>query len=332
MSSRSAREVYRLSLNENLFLPRELVSGVVKKAADLVDPRFYSQPLGEELAERLAEFHGVEPSEIVVGAGADHLIYLTAHYGRERGAAIVEPTFEEYARALKLSGAPYVGVRLSEDFQLDLDELQRVEAGLLYLASPNNPTANQFDREAVLEAARRFRVVVLDEAYAEYARYTMIREAPSRDNLIVVRTFSKAWGLAGLRVGYAVANRSLASQLRERGPVYACSSLSLKAAELMLDHWGEVRRAVEELKSVREWMREKLSELPVKVYPSDTNFLLVRLPADSARVREALLEKGFSVKDVGHAPLLANCIRVTVPPKPVAEAFIEALREVLEGM
>ena len=323
--------VYRLSLNENLFLPRELVDEVVSKALELVDPRLYRDAYGEELAEKLAEFHGVEAGEIVVGSGADHLIYLLAHFGRENGIAIVEPTFEEYERAAKLSGAPRVKVLLDEEFKLRPERVLSVKAGLLYMASPNNPTGNQFDRSAVAEVVEEFDgVVVVDEAYAEYGRYTLIREAPARENLVVLRTFSKAWGLAGMRVGYAVTNRKLATLLKERGMVFACSSLSLKAAELMLERWNLVEKAVEELKRVREWMRNELGGLPVRVYPSDANFLLVKLPVSSSWAREKLLEKGFAVKDVGRMPLCEDSVRVTVPPKPIAETFIKVLGEILE--
>ncbi len=322
---------YRLSLNENLFLPRELIAEVVSRALELVDPRLYRDAYGEELAERVAEFHGVEASEVVVGPGADYLIYLLAHLGREGGVAIVEPTFEEYERAAKLFGAPRVKVLLDEEFRLRPERVLSVRAGLVYMASPNNPTGNQFDRGAVEEVVEGFGgVVVVDEAYAEYGRYTLIREAPARENLVVLRTFSKAWGLAGMRVGYAVTNRKLASLLRERGMVFACSSLSLKAAALMLERWSEVEKAVEELKRVREWMRGELGRLPVRVYPSDANFLLIRLPVSSSWAKERLLEKGFAVKDAGRAPLCENCIRVTVPPKPIAESFIKALEEVLK--
>ena len=322
---------YRLSLNENLFLPRELIAEVVSRALELVDPRLYRDAYGEELAERVAEFHGVEASEVVVGPGADYLIYLLAHLGREGGVAIVEPTFEEYERAAKLFGAPRVKVLLDEEFRLRPERVLSVRAGLVYMASPNNPTGNQFDRGAVEEVVEGFGgVVVVDEAYAEYGRYTLIREAPARENLVVLRTFSKAWGLAGMRVGYAVTNRKLASLLRERGMVFACSSLSLKAAALMLERWSEVEKTVEELKRVREWMRGELGRLPVRVYPSDANFLLIRLPVSSSWARERLLEKGFAVKDAGRAPLCENCIRVTVPPKPIAESFIKALEEVLK--
>jgi histidinol-phosphate aminotransferase len=323
--------VYRLSLNENLFLPREFIAEVVSKALELVDPRLYRDAYGEELAGKLAEFHGVEASEVVVGAGADHLIYLLAHLGRDGGVAIVEPTFEEYERAAKLFGAPRVKVLLDEEFRLRPERVLSARAGLVYMASPNNPTGNQFDRGAVEEVVERFEgVVVVDEAYAEYGRYTLIREAPARENLVVIRTFSKAWGLAGMRVGYAVTNRKLASLLRERGMVFACSSLSLKAAELMLERWGEVAKAVEEAKRVRDWMREELGRLPVRVYPSDANFLLVKLPVSSSWARERLLEKGFAVKDVGRMPLCEDSVRVTVPPKPIAETFIKALGEILE--
>lgn len=329
MSLVPPKGVYRLSLNENLFIPRDLIKEVVEKASKSIDPRLYAEAYGEELAENLSVFHGVDTEEVVVGAGADYLIYLTAHLGREKGLTIVEPTFEEYERAAKLLGASYRKVLLSEDFQLVPERVIERDASLTYMASPNNPTGNQFTRESVEEVVESFRgIVVVDEAYAEYARYTLLGEAPSRDNLIVVRTFSKAWGLAGLRVGYAVTNRGLADLLRERGMVFACSSLSLKTAVMMLDRWSEVLKAVEEAKNVREWMRAKLSELPVKVYPSDANFLLVRLPFSSKLARELLLEKGFAVKDVGHMPLCTDCIRVTVPPRDIAEAFIETLSEI----
>ncbi|RLF02218.1 MAG: histidinol-phosphate aminotransferase family protein, partial [Thermoprotei archaeon] len=173
-------------------------------------------------------------------------------------------------------------------------------------------------------------IVVVDEAYAEYARYSILNEATERDNLVVIRTFSKAWGLAGMRVGYLVTNKRLASELRARGRVFACSSLSLKAALLMLEHWEDVRKAIEELKAVREWMRMELIKAGVKAYPSDANFLLVRLPVDSRRVCARLLEEGIAVKDVSSFPLCDNCIRVTVPPKPAAETFINTLKSVLE--
>jgi len=322
---------YRLCLNENLFLPRELVAEVVREAAESVDPRLYHDAYGEELAERLAEFHRVDVEEIVIGPGADYLIYLLASYSRVGGAVIVEPTFEEYRRAVQLYGGRITTVLLDDDFRLKPERLKGAAASIAYLASPNNPTGNQFERGAVEDAIESFRgIVVVDEAYAEYARYSMLSEAIERDNLVVIRTFSKAWGLAGLRVGYLVTNRRLASELKARGRVFACSSLSLKAASLMLERWEAVRRAIEELKAVREWLRRELTKIGVKAYPSDANFLLVRLPVDSGEVCTKLLEKGIAVKNVSSLPLCDNCIRVTIPPKPIAEIFINALSSVLE--
>lgn len=321
---------YRLCLNENLFLPREFVAEIVKRAAEAVDPRLYHGAYGEELAERLAEFHGVEPREVVVGPGADYLIYLLASYSREQGAIVVEPTFEEYRRAVKLYGGRAMTVLLDEEFRLRPERITGRSAGVIYLASPNNPTGNQFAREAamaVIESSSG--VVVVDEAYAEYARYSLLSEAAGHDNLVVIRTFSKAWGMAGMRVGYLVTNEKLASELRARGRVFACSSLSLRAACLMLEHWDIVRKAVEELKAVRDWMRAELSKLGVKAYPSDANFLLVRLPLDTRDACAKLLEEGIAVKDVSSLPLCERCIRVTVPPRPVAEIFIGKLKWVL---
>lgn len=322
--------VYRLSLNENLFLPKELVASVTRRALEEVDPRLYTDAYGEGLAERLAEFHGVDAREVVVGPGADYVIYLLASLGRGSGVIIVEPTFEEYERAARLFGAPVTRVLLGEDFSLIPDRVKRASGRVVYMASPNNPTGNQYDKAAVEEVVGSVNgVVVVDEAYAEYGRYTLVQEAPSSDNLVVVRTFSKAWGLAGLRVGYAVANAGLARELRERGRVFATSALSLKAAELMLDHWREVRRAVEEAKLVRSWLIGELARI-AKPYRSDANFVMVRLPLGSGKAREELLKRGFAVKDVGAKPLCENCIRVTVAPRQMSEKFLEALREVVQ--
>ncbi|RLF06742.1 MAG: hypothetical protein DRK00_00800, partial [Thermoprotei archaeon] len=127
---------YRLCLNENLFLPRELVAEVVKKAAETVDPRLYHDAYGEELAERLAEFHRVEAGEVVVGPGADYLIYLLASYSRVGGAVIVEPTFEEYRRAVQLYGGRITTVLLDEEFRLRPERLRGATASIVYLASP----------------------------------------------------------------------------------------------------------------------------------------------------------------------------------------------------
>lgn len=323
--------VHRLSLNENLFLPKELIVSIIQRALELIDPRLYTDVYGEGLAEKLAEFHGVDMREIVIGPGADYIIYLLASLGRE-GIIIVEPTFEEYERAARLFGAPVTKILLGEDFSLIPDRVKQASGRIVYMASPNNPTGNQYDKAAVEEVVDSMdSVVVVDEAYAEYGRYTLIQEAPSLDNLVVVRTFSKAWGLAGLRVGYAVTNAGLAKKLKEKGRVFATSILSLKAAELMLDHWHEVSEAVKETKLVRDWLIGEMSCI-AKPYRSDTNFVMVRLPFSSNKAREKLLKRGFAVKDVGMKPLCENCIRVTVAPKQISEKFLRELREAVQGL
>ncbi|MEM3138426.1 MAG: histidinol-phosphate transaminase, partial [Thermofilaceae archaeon] len=253
--------VHRLSLNENLFLPKELILSITRRALELIDPRLYADVYGEGLAEKLAEFHDVDMREIIVGPGADYIIYLLASLGRE-GVVIVEPTFEEYERAACLFGAPVTKILLGEDFSLIPSRIRQASGRIVYMASPNNPTGNQYDKAAVEEVADSVEsIIVVDEAYAEYGRYTLIHEAPSLNNLVVVRTFSKAWGLAGLRVGYAVTNAELAKKLKEKGRVFATSILSLKAAELMLDHWHEVSKAVEEAKLVRDWLIGEIAHI-----------------------------------------------------------------------
>jgi len=321
---------YRLSLNENFFISRELLEGVIKRALESVDPRLYHDAYGEELAESLAEFYRLDKREIVVGPGSDYLIELLASYARGKCAAIIEPTFEEYERSVKLFGGHIVKVLLERDFSLNPDKLRRADAEILFIASPNNPTGNQFDEEVIEEVVSEFRgIVVVDEAYAEYARYSLIDKVGTYENLVVLRTFSKAWGLAGLRVGYAVSCSNLISELRKRMRPFATSSISLKAAVIMLEYWDHVKRAIKALIEVREWLREEMTKLGVKPYPSDANFILARFPLPVRIVAGKLLERGFSVKDVSHLPLCDNSLRITVPPRIIAVKLVNALKSIL---
>lgn len=323
---------YRLCLNENLFIPRGFVESIVERASREVDARLYHDPYGEELAEKLADFHGLDRGEVAVGPGSDYFIRLLALEALKGKAVIVEPTFEEYRRSVEIFGGAAVEVMLGDGFSLRSRDVCGVDASVAFMASPNNPTGNQYPRESVLEVVDGFKgIVVVDEAYAEYAPYTLVGEAPSYDNLVVLRTFSKAWGLAGLRVGYAVANRDVIARLRERGLLFATSSLSLRAASIMLEHWSRVRTWVEEAKRVRDWLRSRLLALGLQAYPSDASFILVRFPFDPADLLDKLMERGFALRYYGHRPMLENCVRITVAPMEVAEELVEALGAELRG-
>ncbi|MEX2703503.1 MAG: histidinol-phosphate transaminase [Candidatus Baldrarchaeota archaeon] len=328
--------VVRLGLNENFFISESLVKNVIREAVSRVDPRTYPEAFYDQLACKIAARLGLEPENIVVGPGSDRLIAALVNLRIRPGAKAVSihPTFEEFDRVVKLHGGCLKPVLLKPDnFQLDLDRVMAEcrDAALVYLSSPNNPTGNQFPQEeveAIIEDLEA--VVIVDEAYAEYADYTLAQEAASRNNLVVLRTFSKAWGLAGLRVGYAVASSDLARSIKEVLGPFTVSIVSAKAAEIMLDHEVEVKRAVRETIKVREEMYGQFKKMGLKPYRSKTNFIMVKTSLDEKVVFRKLLTKGFHVRELSDKPLCRNCIRVTMAPKTIMKRFINALKEVIE--
>jgi histidinol-phosphate aminotransferase len=311
----------RLHFNENLFLPEEYY----KEAAPAVESwelRYYTDPNNKRLAARIEAHHGLPQGSVVVTAGADEglrlAMQLAAHIGR--GLAIVEPTYgmaRVLARQVGLRPTVYV---YRDDLTLDVDAVVKSGVGALYVCSPNNPTGHVV--KEVEELAARFNgLLILDAAYAEYAGYWTPR-LYEYDNVVEVRTFSKAWGLAGLRVGYVVARRKTAETLRVLSPPHPISAYSAKAVENALER-GEpyVRRAVEETANVREWVLRRIAG---ELYSGPVNFVTLKMPDAEAAAAE-LDKMGFVVRVLGGKPLCQSCLRFTLAPLSVMERFLKAL-------
>ncbi|AAL63158.1 pyridoxal phosphate-dependent aminotransferase [Pyrobaculum aerophilum] len=317
----------RLHFNENLFLPEEYYRAV---AAPLEpwEVRYYTDPNNKKLAAAIERYLGLPQGSVVITAGADEglrlAMQLAAHMGR--GIVIVEPTYG-MARVV----ARQVGLRpqiatYGGDLSLDVDGILKLGAGAVYLCSPNNPTAHLV--KEVEELAAKFNgLVILDSAYAEFAGYWRPRFY-EYGNVAEVRTFSKAWGLAGLRVGYVVAYGKLAEALRALSPPHPISSLSAKIVERALEVGRPyVERSVEEVKEVREWV---LPQIQAEKFAGPVNF--VTLKVQEAEGVAGLLEKrGFVVRVLGGKPLCPACIRFTLAPRPIMERFLQALTAALNN-
>ena len=332
-------EVLKLDANENLFLPQSMMQEILREASEETDPRLYPSGESGRLREALGGHLGVSPKKIVLGAGGDQLIELLLHALLKAGDEMlaVTPTFSVYGLTARTMGVGYRTVDVKEDFSLNVEEtLSAVSprTRILVLCSPNNPTGNQFARDKVLSLAERFQgLVVVDEAYVEYAGYSLAEEAAGFDNLMILRTFSKAFGLAGLRLGYAVSNSDLAGVLNDRYQMpYPVSSISLKAGLLMLERIGEVRGSVEAAKRERGWLTDELNAMEgVTAYPSDTNFVLFSLTRDYEEVYGELMERGIVVRRIELVPGESHgCLRVTLAPREKLERFLVALKEALE--
>jgi len=258
--------------------------------------------------------------------------------GKDSKVVIVEPTFSVYANLTTMYGGRELSVRLRSDFSLNVDGIIReCERGavLLFICSPNNPTGNQFGSEDLEKIIRSFHgVVVLDEAYGEFSKYSAVELTRDLDNLIVLKTFSKAFGMAGIRVGYFVSNSSIVNLVKRVAPPFNVNAVAERLVKLAFENWKYFKRYAEDLVKERDRLLSRMAKIEgVTAYPSETNFILFKITRDqllSSTVTRALRRRGVFVRDFGSNPLLKNCVRVTVGPRNMNERFVDALREVLE--
>ncbi|HHY46291.1 MAG TPA: histidinol dehydrogenase, partial [Firmicutes bacterium] len=275
----------RLSANESPYdLPYPIKRRVAESLMNLPFNR-YPSPDAAELRHSIARVLGVREDMVVIGAGSDELIQMIIFAMRERVSKVVtlHPTFTMYRHISEVAGLPVAEIPLKKDFSLDVDallgELQDQES-LAFLCNPNNPTGTVFtgDLRYIIRNARG--IVVVDEAYHEFCGDTFIDEVrePGKtgDKIIILRTLSKAFGLAGLRIGYGVMGPSLAKQVDRARLPYNCSAISILVAQEVLDHRDEVGRIVAEITAEREKVFQALISHGVEAYPSSTNFILFR--------------------------------------------------------
>ncbi|MFN8573617.1 MAG: histidinol-phosphate transaminase [Gemmatimonadaceae bacterium] len=325
----SAPARFQLADNTNAFgsppsLPRALADA--RSDVGTAYPSTYSA----DLRELLAEYVGVRPEQVVVGCGSTDLIDCALRAICEPNArvAFMYPTFVMVRPLIQCNALDPVAVPLGADFSLNVDALLKEQPDLVYLCSPNNPTGTTIpsqDVERVLDGWRG--PVLLDEAYAEYAGTSLASRAPDYGRVVVLRTLSKAWGLAGFRVGYAVGARSLIRPMEQvRGP-FRLSSLSerIAAAVLRSDRtWMEA--TVEQTREMRERMVGALNARGIFPPSSKANFLLVPV-ADAVAAAADLRRKGVAVRPFPGVPGVGDALRVTIGPWEAMQRIIETLTE-----
>ncbi len=336
-------EILKLNSNENFFIPLDFLRNILRQVVDETDPRLYPRDEFRELKEALSQRLNVLPEEIVIGAGSDQLIDLVSRMFLSRGdeALSINPTFVIYERCVRIQKAEYKSVPLKDDFSLDVDALissVNPKTKIIFLCSPNNPTGNRFSREDILRIAENFNgLVVVDEAYADFASETLIDLAGELENLIVFRTFSKFFGLAGLRVGYAITNRDLAKTINERFQMpFSASIIALKMATKLLEeeNFKFIEEKALELKVERSRLIKALNNIEgVKAFPSETSFILFHVEdISSPSVYKALLKRGVIIREIGKVLKFKNCLRVTVAPAEMMKRFLKSLEEVLDEL
>lgn len=315
----------KLDRNENPYdLPDNIRQEIIESLARLSFNR-YPSPDADELRSQLARFLGVGEDMIVVGAGSDDLIQTIMLAFRETAARVVtvHPTFHMYRSVAEVVGIPVKEIPLQDGFSLDAEaiseEISR-EDSLAFLCNPNNPTGSVYTGELgrAINAAKG--VVVIDEAYHEFCGETLLNEVS--EHALVLRTLSKAFGLAGLRVGYAVAHPSVAKRLSRAKLPYNCSVVSILVAQKVLEHREDVERVVGMITRERDRLHQRLTDLGVKACPSSANFVLFRPSRPARETHDALLKMGIVVRRFARLP---EYLRVTVGRPDENDAFIEAM-------
>jgi histidinol dehydrogenase len=324
-----------LSDNTSLFGPPPAALVVLAGArADTVTryPSVYAPTLKQALARML----DVEPDNITTGCGSDDLIDSAVRAFCETGAAVAypDPTFGMVPIFAKMNATVPVAVPLRPDFELDAGALLGIRAPLTYLCRPNNPTGTAFDRQATERVCRDAAgVVLIDEAYADYADDNVVDIAVNSERCIVLRTMSKAFGLAGLRVGYAVGPAVLIRELeKSRGP-YKVSAVAEAAALAVLSadlDWVQDR--VREVRQNRDRLSSELAQRGVVHWSSAANFLLVQVPGPAAEWNGRLRARGVAVRPFPKLTHAGECIRISIGPWHTTQRFLDAFDSETEKM
>ncbi|MCG3142777.1 MAG: Histidinol-phosphate aminotransferase 2 [Gammaproteobacteria bacterium] len=302
----------------------------------------YPSPGAEELKRGLRRYAGMaEEAPVLLGNGSDELIQIVAMAVSGPGRTILapEPTFVMYRMVAEVLGFRFVGVPLrAEDFSIDADAvcgaIAEHQPAVVFLACPNNPTGNLFDRPAVeriLAAAPG--LVVIDEAYYPFAGETWLHDLYRHENMVVMQTLSKA-GLAGLRVGMLFGPAEWLEEFDKVRLPYNINVLSQASVSFILEHADLLREQTAQIRADREALYQRLRELPgTEAWPSRANFLLFRTARRARSVFDGLREQGVLIKLLdGAHPLLRECLRVTVGTPGENDRFISALRRVLDTL
>jgi histidinol-phosphate aminotransferase len=327
----------RLNTNEAPEAPPAAFTRRLAEALAAIEWHRYPDRAYHRLREAIAEHHGVAPEQVFAANGSNEVLQtlLLAYGGPGRHAAVFEPTYALHSHIARITGtAVAVGGR-SDDFTLDLDEVRRVLAEhrpeITFLCSPNNPTGTA-EREETVAAVGALApgIVVVDEAYGQFASWSALGLVDKRTGVVVTRTFSKTWSMAGARLGYLVGPAGLVEELDKVVLPYHLDVVKQLAGTLALSYTDEMRARVAALVEERGRVAVGLSALPVDIWRSDANFVLFRpRTRDGAAVWQALLDRSVLVRNCADWPRLDGCLRVTIGTPAENDAFLAALAEVL---
>ncbi len=333
-------QILRLDTNTSPFAPLSQLN-LLARVARKLEVNQYPDTTYLEIRKGLAAYCGLGVDRFVVTNGADEGLDIVGKTLLDNGDEVVVPvpTYSMFRVVSEVMGARTKYVRRApDDFSIGADEVLGAvtpRTKLIFLCNPNSPTGNPMPLPEVEKIAKESKIAVcVDEAYYEFWGKTAVGLTDGYDNLVVCRTFSKAFSMAGVRVGYLVAQKRTVDQLNLVRPPNSLSVISIMLAETALRNLGEMRANVKKVVSERGRVFKALSKTgSVRPFPSETNFILFRVPGGAARaerLHKALMSRGFVLRSYSKASGIGDCLRLTIGTQETNRRFLSALRESTE--
>ena len=327
----------KLHANENSFSPPAEILDLFQETFRTFQWNRYPDPDSQKLKETLSRRLKVNPGQIAIGNGSDELIQILIQIfcDPKDTVAFPDPTFAMYSIIARGMGLNTQMIPLNDrwDFAAEslLKELEQSGAQIVFFSYPNNPTGNCFAEAEVRTVIEQFKgITVLDEAYYDFSRSTFLPMLKDHNNLVILRSLSKI-GLAGLRVGFAVADPLIIEQINKIRLPYNSNTVSQILSEKLLSHFEPVQKQIDLILEQRDWLADKMKKISgLEIFPSDSNFILFRVGGNSGEVFNRLVEKGILIRDLNSHPRLANCLRVTVGTHEENVEFIAQIRSILD--
>lgn len=326
---------YKLDANESPWdMPKDLKEKLAEKIIRDINLNLYPDSNSDSLRKALGNFFDIKDNNIILGSGSDELIniIITAFVDKNDYVLVPNPSFSMYEIFTKIAGGIPLKIPLTKSFKYNLNDfieaIEKYEPKLVFLCNPNNPTGSMIGVDDIREFAKKFNgILVIDEAYIEFSGGSMLDYIEELENVIILRTFSKAFGIAGLRIGYGIASKHLIKQINNVKPPYNLNSISQAAAILILENYDIFADRIKLIKTERDYLYEKLKSIDeIDVYRSEANFLLIRTPY-SQQIWAYLLDRGFLVRNYSPENELAEYLRISVGDKQTNRELVKVLKD-----
>lgn len=327
-------EWIKLNTNENPYPPSPVVGEAIQRESETV--RLYPNPKSAPLREAIADKFGLQAAQVIVGNGSDDILNLLTRCfcGRGRAAGTTRPSYSLYPALCGIQDGDLIQIPFARDMELPVDEIAASGANIFFLTSPNTPTGVGFSTERIAEALESFSgLLVVDEAYADFANVNAVPLLARYSNLVITRSFSKSYGLAGMRVGYGLASEEVIDLLDRVRDSYNVNSLSQAAALAALGDWQYYRGVIFQIVETRDNYIGELREMDWFTYPSQANFLFTeprdgngRSGAEIARgLVEFLKERKILVRYFGGDTLTDSFVRISIGTEEQMKTFMETI-------